>query len=372
MKITSLTLKELNIPFRQSFTHASATRSKTESVIVIAESEDGCTGYGEGCPRSYVTGETIETSFQFFNTHHPEIVQIQNLKHLTTWIADHHKEIDRNPAAWCAIELALLDMLGKQSEQTVERLLSLPELNGDFRYTAVLGVNSLRAFEKQFRQYQEMGFSDFKVKISGNLEEDREKIELIKSLSSSQLKVRLDANNFWESPKEAIIYIEQLAYSFFAIEEPLQIDHYKNCQMIYKALKTPIILDESFIRQDQFQALASAPNTWMINLRISKMGGILRSLAIAQQADALKIPVIVGAQVGESSILTRAALTIINAFSKNIVAQEGAFGTHLLERDITPKSIMFGKEGHLSTTGFARKPGLGIEVVETDLPSITK
>jgi len=40
------------------------------------------------------------------------------------------------------------------------------------------------------------------------------------------------------------------------------------------------------------------------------MGGILRSLAIAEQAKQIGIPIIIGAQVGETSILTRAALTL--------------------------------------------------------------
>lgn len=372
MKIKNLTLKELNIPFKISFTHASATRSRTESVIVIAESESGCTGYGEGCPRSYVTGETLETSFQFFDTHQQQLIQIGDLNHLWSWISDHQEAIDRNPAAWCAIELALLDILGKENGQSAETLLFLPEIDGKFQYTAVLGVNSLRGFEKQFRQYLEMGFRDFKVKVSGNLREDQEKIDLFKALNTDKLRIRLDANNFWEAPDEAIDYIEKLDHSFFAIEEPLQIGHYEGCRRIYEAVKTPIILDESFVRQDQFPNLIQSPQTWMINLRVSKMGGIVRSLAIAEQANNAGIPVIVGAQVGETSLLTRAALTVAKAYSKNVVAQEGAFGTHLLECDITSKPIMFGKKGQVSVSNYTQKPGLGIEIVKADLPSITR
>ena len=367
MKIDRLTFHELNIPFKQSFTHASATRSQTESVLAIAKSKSGHTGYGEGCPRSYVTGETIETSFQLFNDYQQELIKIQDLRHLISWVSDSHEVIDRNPAAWCAIELALLDMLGKETGQPVESLLSLPELSESFPYTAVLGVNSLSAFDKQFQQYLGIGFRDFKVKISGNLKEDREKIDLIKKHNIDQIRIRLDANNFWKTPDEAIDYIEKLKYPFFAIEEPLQTGQYESCQKIHTALKIPIVLDESFTRQDQFQQLKSSSGAWIINLRISKMGGILRSLDVAQQAETLRIPIIVGAQVGETSLLTRAALTVANTYSKNTVAQEGAFGTHLLERDITSEPVMFEKEGRLLSSNFSQKPGLGIEINEIDL-----
>ncbi len=371
MKINKLTLKKLNIPFRQSFTHASATRSKTESVIVITESENGHKGYGEGCPRSYVTGETLKTAFQFFEDCRPQVIQIGDFNQLMSWISDHREEIDRNPAAWCALELAMLDILGKEKGRPIETLLSLPELKGNFQYTAVLGVNSLSGFEKQLRQYSEMGFGDFKVKVSGNFKEDKEKIDLFNTVTSEPSKLRLDANNFWKTSDEAIDYIEKLEHTFVAIEEPLQIGDYEGCRKLYNATQTPIILDESFIRQDQFACIAQSPKTWMINLRVSKMGGIVRSLAIARRAGDLGIPVIVGAQVGETSILTRAALTVASTCSNNLAAQEGAFGTHLLERDITAQPIMFGKNGHLSDHYFAQKPGLGIEIAEADLPSIT-
>ena len=372
MKIKSLTIKELNIPFKVSFKHATATRSKTESVIVISETENGHKGYGEGCPRSYVTGETLETSFQFFNTHLPQLMGIGDLDRLVSWIAGHQGEIDQNPAAWCAIELALLDALGKENDQSMEVSLSLPQLDRDFQYTAVLGVNHLEGFKKQVQRYCELGFCDFKIKVSGNLKDDQDRIKLFESLNSGKSGIRLDANNLWGHSDEAIDYIEQLNYSFFAIEEPLKTGNYEGCRKIFEVTKIPIILDESFIRQDQFPELTSSPKAWMINLRISKMGGIVRSLAIAKQAEALGIPIIIGAQVGETSLLTRAALTVANATSNNVVAQEGAFGTHLLERDITSQPIMFGKGGKLSMAEFSQKPGLGIKITEDHLSSMTK
>jgi len=54
--------------------------------------------------------------------------------------------------------------------------------------------------------------------------------------------------------------------------------------------------------------------------------------------------------VGETSILTRAALTIANSYRDIVIAQEGAFGTHLLEKDICEPSIMFGAGGILQAS----------------------
>ena len=74
----------------------------------------------------------------------------------------------------------------------------------------------------------------------------------------------------------------------------------------------------------------------------------------------MNIPVIIGAQVGETSILTRSALTVANTHCDILLAQEGAFGTYLLKRDITETPLVFGRGGALSVQHLAEKPGLGL------------
>ncbi len=52
-----LHFSELRVPLKMTFRHASAARTHGESLWVEA-SRGAHRGYGEGCPRSYVTGET--------------------------------------------------------------------------------------------------------------------------------------------------------------------------------------------------------------------------------------------------------------------------------------------------------------------------
>lgn len=365
MKLKKLDIQKLEIPFKTTFKHASASRSQTESILVVSQSENGPQGFGEGCPRSYVTGETTETAHKFFIQHQPALLNINGLSQLRAWIADHSSEINQNPAAWCAIELSLLDLFGKVNGQSLEGLLSLAELSGEFNYTAVLGIDGLSGFKKQLGQYSALGFSDFKIKVSGNLAEDNEKVSILKSLDIQNLRIRLDANNLWQNADQVVDYIGKLNFSVFALEEPLKSGDFEGFRKIYEALKMPIILDESFSRLEQFKNIQSSPATWIINLRVSKMGGLLRSLSIADQAKSLGIPVIIGAQVGETSILSRAALTVANSFRNILIAQEGAFGTNLLEYDITDQPIMFGQGGILSQTKKLTGFGLGIEIISS-------
>jgi L-Ala-D/L-Glu epimerase len=331
---------------------------------VEARTEAGVVGYGEACPRPYVTGETLETTQAFFSRHEGAVVaSIGSLESLRSWMADHERDIDDNPAAWCAIELAILDAFAKEQGQTVEGLLSLPSLQGEFRYTAVLGDAGAAAFRAMAEQYAGLGFTDFKVKVSGDPSRDAAKIDVLRNLGRHRpIRVRVDANNLWKGADEAIPFLRALDYPFFAIEEPLGRYQFDELVRIAAALECRIVLDESVLRTSHLDALADSPRTWLINLRVSKMGGLLRSLDVVAAARRAGIPLIVGAQVGETSLLTRAALTVAHVSRDLLMAQEGAFGTQLLERDICDPPLMFGAGGVLDVARFPRliEPGFGI------------
>ena len=368
LEIQHLRLEPLRIPFKVAFRHASAERAETSSLWVEAVSRRGVTGYGESCPRPYVTGETLDTAQAFFARHETGLGEtIVDLDSLRAWIAAHGADVDANPAAWCAIELAVLDLLAKENNQTIEALLSLPPLQGHFQYSAVLGDADTRTFQGLVERYRGHGFSDFKFKLSGDLERDLGKMAALGSLARQDLptapRIRADANNLWDTADEAIDFLRALGGTFFAVEEPIRPNQYQELARIGDALGCRLVLDESFLRVDQLDGLRAAPGRWLINVRVSKMGGLLRSLAVVDAARAAGIGVIVGAQVGETSLLTRAALTVAHAARGALVAQEGAFGTLLLERDVCDPPLMFGRAGVLDVSTYPwlqSAPGFGL------------
>jgi L-alanine-DL-glutamate epimerase-like enolase superfamily enzyme len=148
------------------------------------------------------------------------------------------------------------------------------------------------------------------------------------------------------------------------VEEPIAPGLYAELARIAVRLGCKVILDESFLRVSQIDQLAGDPGAWIINLRVSKMGGLLRSLAVAAAARDARIRLVVGAQVGETSLLTRAALTVAHASRDILAAQEGAFGTLLLDRDICDPPLMFGAAGVLDVSTYPAldRPGFGLTV----------
>lgn len=369
MKIASLTLASLRIPFRVVFKHAAAERDVTQSVLVIARSESGLLGYGEGCPRDYVTGETINSVVTFFEHHREDLqARVTSLPTLYEWLRIHEQDIESNPAAWCALESALLDLIARHNTQTVEGLLGMPPLAGPFLYSAVLGATDVKQFAATLARYQKMGMRDYKIKLSGEASCDRGNIAVLHAAGIMPVQVRADANNLWTDLNVAHDYLKSLDYPFMAIEEPLQPGQFTDLASLAASLATRIVLDESITRVDQLAQLPGAPEQWIINLRVSKMGGLLRSLRLANRCRQSGLALVVGAQVGETSLLTRAALIVAQASRDIVIAQEGAFSTLLLESDAVYPALMFGEKGELDINSLQIDRALGFGL--TPIPDL--
>lgn len=97
------------------------------------------------------------------------------------------------------------------------------------------------------------------------------------------------------------------------------------------------------------------------NLKISKHGGLLNTLEIYQLAQKKGILCQLGCHVGETAILTAAGM-VFAGITDGLFACEGAYGTHLLNYDISTVPLKFGPQGKLDLRGIKTRHGLGIEI----------
>ena len=159
-------------------------------------------------------------------------------------------------------------------------------------------------------------------------------------------------------------YIKQLNIPLFAVEEPLQEKKPEILSEFSTRLNMPVILDECLIKSGVITKFSEYSGEWIANIRVSKAGGLLRALDLVKEARENNWKIIVGAHVGETSLLTRAALPVANAAKENLVAQEGAFGTLLLAYDKVQPEIQFVQAGHLEYPDIVNRPpswGWGFE-----------
>ncbi len=171
MLLSRLQAFSFPVPFKVVFKHSSATRNEAANFIVQATGNRSESGFGEGCPREYVTGEDVNSCRRFLTEHAESIIeQVQDVATLRNWIVKHQEEIDSNPSAFCAIEMAILDLLGVETGSSIEELLEFPSIEGSVRYSAVLGNSPYPVYWLLSRNYVKNGFRDIKIKISAMFE----------------------------------------------------------------------------------------------------------------------------------------------------------------------------------------------------------
>ena len=343
----------LKLKLKTAFRHAAATRYEGESIWVQAKRNKN-KGYGEGCPRVYVAGDDLESSIKWVKENFSTgKVDFETLDHMKRWVENNDKVIDTYPSAWCAIEMALLDLFSREKGCTVETLLGLDEYKLCGRYTAVLGDDEKWKYTTLADQYLIRGLSDFKIKLNGNLERDREKVDILEDLRIQHhvkdIRIRFDANNLWKDRcDEAIAYITALGERVFALEEPVGSRNVGDISKISTVTGLPIILDESLCTLDDLSLFKNMPGNFIANIKISRVGGLTRSLRLIKELKKMSWPIIIGCHTGETSLLTRAALVAASAAGESLIAQEGAFGDYLMEREPVEPTLKFGREGLLN------------------------
>lgn len=365
-QISAVTIYRLDIPFRSAFRHALANRTASDSVIVCIQDSAGVRGYGEGIAREYVTGETTATMAEVLATAlAPRLLghvidddwSLATLRDLFRgWLAAMPALKGGAPpnAACCALELAIIDWLLRRSRRSAADVL--PPARQEVEYSGVIPVEGLAEVAALARRFTEFGIARLKVKVG--VGDDLARLRTAREVAGEGAQLRVDANGAW-SAEEAIERLRLLqTVGIECVEQPVSAAAGVNAlRRVREATGLPIAADESLVTVDDARKLAAAHACDIFNIRVSKNGGLTGALAIAEVAEEAGIRVQVGAQVGETAILTAAGRHLA-AHVPDLVFAEGSFGTLLLQEDIAEQELRFGPGG---LAPILRGPGLGVE-----------
>ncbi len=367
MKIASASIRTINIPFISAFQHSLASRNETESIILEVVTDSGISGFGECTPRNYVTGETIASTIAKLQEIIPHLMELEFTDPigLLAWLDEfesNFRNLSKSVNAVCAMELAMLDALGKELNKPIVEFFDRPRKDQIF-YSGVIASGTPETTKKILPKIKSLGFRQIKVKIGKNLQRDIENIQMVRAFLGSGVEIRVDANAAWNL-EQAVENIKTLSgHGVRIIEQPLP----KEQRDDYPRLMAEFNSDISIIIDESISTVADA--TWFIenrgaagfNLKISKHGGLLNSLKIYRLAQENGLSCRLGCHVGETSLLTAAGM-VFTGIAENLMAYEGAFGSHLLEYDITENPLQFRHKGKMNLADLRHTPGLGIQI----------
>ncbi|QDV51129.1 enolase C-terminal domain-like protein [Gimesia fumaroli] len=390
MRIAQLSAYQVRVPLRRKITHASFSRSESQSIVVRCQLTNGTVGWGESVPREYVTGETVDSVFsQYENTNFQSMLgdnwdsfdglislsQQINLPKLTDSSDEYLQRGCFGNAARCALEISLFDA-GTRAEETsfstiFQHLKPYQKLVKPQQIVRYSGVLTSMKPVKQYMlalAYRLTGFQHCKVKVGLPQINDRRLLQKLRRLTGSNMSLRVDANEAWT---REILEEKDREFSPFkisSIEQPVSHNDIASLRDVKKLIETPVMLDESLCcQQDAEQAIAEGYCDYF-NLRISKLGGIISALQLAHQAHQAGLQYQLGCQVGETGILSAAGRHFASSV-KDIAFLEGSFDRFLLVQNLINEEISFGWGG--SATAL-KGPGLGITVNEQRLKQFTQ
>ncbi len=389
MRQIRLTAYHVRIPLKHKVRHASHSREETDSLVVRCELDNGAVGWGEGLPRPYVTGETIDNVWGLLAESDLAQQLAEPFENLSQAIAllDRFKLkvadcdcpfVERGcfgNSARCAIELALLDATARSDGVPLSRVtelvpetIAIRESKSQTRYGAAITTMSrwktaIRAWK--IRLY---GFQQTKVKVGVDGVDDVELLQQVrKILPANRIDIRLDANEAWSCENLEAKLAPLRSFEITSLEQPVPHSTVAGLAKLRGKIGVPLMLDESLCNLTDAHRAIESGTCDLFNIRLSKCGGLIPSLRLAAVAHQAGLGYQLGCQVGETGILSAAGRHFACSVA-NIRYLEGSYDRHLVRERLTVQDITFGRGGLAPALTGA---GLGVDVDDAALQRVT-
>lgn len=368
MIVKKLDIWHLRLGFLSPIKHNLATHQGSDNLVVRVTTAEGVTGFGEGVPRAFVTGEMLSGSLLFLRQVLAPALLGREFPSPQALLPElrglyEQAQAQSHPAAFCALETALLDAAGRTWEMPVTGLIG-PKLRTSLEYSAVIPLMPPEPLRELLRLVK-MNHMRF-VKLKVGTDDDLSTLRLVRDELGGDVDIRVDANSAW-TPSEAIVRLQAMEpYGISAVEQPVAKADFAGLKQVSEAVPIPVIADESLCNEEDARRLIDLKACGIFNLRLSKCGGPGAATRISQMAEAAGIRCQVGCHVGETSILSAAGRQFAQTVPK-LSYVEGSFSPYLLVRDVVSQPVVFSGGGMaFELPG----PGLGIEVLVSALEAL--
>ncbi|MDO9088228.1 MAG: dipeptide epimerase [Anaerolineaceae bacterium] len=246
-------------------------------------------GWGEGVIPSYYQISNAELYACWNRASKSDVPFPVSIHQVQGWIGE-----DGPGPARCALELALLDRIGRIENKPLYQLLDLPNPKKLVTsYTISISTpQEMAAAARSIKKYPIL-----KIKL-GN-EEDEACIAAIREVRPDA-KIRVDVNGAWDLPTAKKMVRRLAIYDLDLIEQPLPRGQVTELGILQSTTNIPIVADESAQTIDDIHSLGLA-GVAGVNLKLMKVGGVLTALEMMRVAQEYNMRIMLGCMI-ETSI----------------------------------------------------------------------
>jgi L-alanine-DL-glutamate epimerase-like enolase superfamily enzyme len=288
MKITAIKAWQVDLPLKEGrYSWSNGNFVEVfDSTVVAIETDEGITGYAECCPLgstylpSYAKG--VRAGLAEIGPH--LIGQNPLALHEIHRVMD--SSLRGHPYAKAPIDIACWDILGKAAGQPVYMLLG-GAMQEDVALYRAISQESPEQMAAKIEGYSAEGYTKFQLKVGGDANEDIDRIHATRAILKKSDILVADANTGW-TRHEAARVVSAVADLDVYIEQPCMT--YEESVSIRRRTALPFVLDEVIDGPGVLVRGIAEDAMDVINLKISKVGGLTRARLMRDLCIASGIP----------------------------------------------------------------------------------
>lgn len=260
---------------------------------------DGVVGIGESAPSSRY-GETVESTRAFLERIDPAQLSFTDIPGSMAYL---DSVAPGNFAPKGAINIALVDGAARRAGQPVYDWLGLGFTEDRHVTSFSIGIDRPEIIREKVLEAER--YPVLKLKVGSA--DDREDLAALRAAAPTKL-VRVDANEAWKTPKEALQRLEWLASDghIELVEQPMPATaSVKDWRWLKERSPLPLMADESFLSAADAEFCAEGFHS--VNVKLVKTGGISGAFTALQAARRLGLKTMIGCMIESSVLITAAA-----------------------------------------------------------------
>ncbi len=356
-QIQRLEVRSLNLELSESFAISGGSVDVAELLLFRLIDATGNIGLGEAAPFPAYDGMTREAvleaiprlDFSFLEDSPPS----QEITESLSWIAEQWSVNKVSGPLLAAVEMSWWDLLGKFLQKPIWQLFSDREHSAETGITIVVGDEDHA--RKSAEKYRKQGFSDLKVKLSGDVQKDLSRMIAVRD-AHPECRLLLDANGGFNLA-DALSFVDELSALGLEVdflEQPFPAGALEENRELVSHCPIPILADESCTSVESLQACFNDGAFAGVNLKTQK-SGVWESVLIHEAALQSGRTLMIGGMVESPLSMT---------LSAHLVRGLGSFDWVDLDTPLFMKEhpFMGGIQFDSGAVQLSAEPGLGISL----------
>jgi len=352
MQIRRISVFQVDLPLHEGSYNWSGCKSVEvfDSTVVAIETDTGITGYGEVCPLgpaylpAYAEGARAGIAELAPNLIGVDPTQLLEVNRTMDHLMRGH------PYVKSPVDMACWDILGKETGVPLTTLLG-GRFGSEVMLYRAISQDTPDAMAASIANYREQGYRKFQLKVGGDPQEDINRILAAANVLEAGDVLVADANTGWLAHQAARV-VDAVRDVDVYIEQPCLT--YEECLTIRRRTDRPFILDEVIDGvQSVVRGYADGAMD-VINLKISKVGGLTRARQVRDLCVSLGLPMTIEDTWG-GDIITAAIAHLAHSTPTDFVFSATDFNSY-----VTVSIAEGAPQREHGTLAAPTAPGLGV------------